>query len=395
MSEIANSKERDGLPRAPPASWLAVLSLAFGAFGLVTAEFLPISLLTPIATELGVSKGVVGQAITATAAVAAIAGPSLVLMSGKLDRQKLVFGLTAMLIISNVLSAYASSILILIAARAMLGFALGSFWAMMAALALRLVPADEVPRAISIIIMGISLATVFATPLGTFLGGLWGWRATFLAASGIGLVALAIQILTLPKLPPMAAPGLNSFKAALSRRSVAIGFGTAFLVVSGHFAGFTFIRPFLEEVTRLDISTVSLALLVFGLGGFLGNFAGGVIAERNPAWAVALFSLLIASAAFALSLFGTVAGVAFVATALWGVAFGGFPVAISIWNARAAPDHAESAGALLASIFQVAIATGAAIGGLIIEGFGSTGAILYTASATLTGAMVILGLKRQ
>ncbi|WP_017957051.1 MFS transporter [Rhizobium leguminosarum] len=115
---------------------------------------------------------------------------------------------------------------------------------------------------------------------------------------------------------------------------MAIGFGTAFLVVSGHFAGFTFIRPFLEEVTRLDISTVSLALLVFGLGGFLGNFAGGVIAERNPAWAVALFSLLIASAAFALSLFGTVAGVAFVATALWGVAFGGFSVAISIWNPK-------------------------------------------------------------
>ncbi|MBB4279553.1 DHA1 family purine ribonucleoside efflux pump-like MFS transporter [Rhizobium mongolense] len=266
---------------------------------------------------------------------------------------------------------------------------------MMAALALRLVPADKVPRAISIIIMGISLALVFAASLGTFLGGLWGWRATFLAASGIGLAALAIQVLTLPKLPPMAAPGLNSFKAALSRRSVAIGFVTAFLVMSGHFAGFTFIRPFLEEVPRLDISTVSLALLVFSLGGFLGNFAGGVIAERNPAWAVAFLSLLIAGAASALSVFGTIAGVAFVATALWGVAFGGFPVAISIWNARAAPDHAESAGALLSSIFQVAIATGAAIGGLIIEGLGSTGAILYTASATLTGAMVILGFKRQ
>ncbi|WP_312895260.1 MFS transporter [Rhizobium laguerreae] len=120
---------------------------------LVTAEFLPISLLTPIATELGVSKGVVGQAITATAAMAAIAGPSLILVSGKPDRQKIVFGLTAMLIISNVLSAYATSIIILLVARALLGFALGSFWAMMAALALRLVPADKVPRAISILIM--------------------------------------------------------------------------------------------------------------------------------------------------------------------------------------------------------------------------------------------------
>jgi DHA1 family purine ribonucleoside efflux pump-like MFS transporter len=266
---------------------------------------------------------------------------------------------------------------------------------MMAALALRLVPADKVPRAIAIIIMGISVATAFAAPLGTFLGGLWGWRGTFLATSGIGLGALAIQMRTLPELPPMDAPGLSSFKAALSRRSVVVGLGTAFLVVSGHFAGFTFIRPFLEEVARFDISTISLALLVFGLGGFIGNFAGGIIAERNPAWAVTLLSLLIAGAAFFLSIFGTIAGVAFVATALWGGAFGGFPVAISVWNARAAPDHAESAGAILSSIFQVAIATGAAMGGLIIDSFGSSGVMYYGASAALAGALVILGLRRQ
>lgn len=95
------------------------------------------------------------------------------------------------------------------------------------------------------------------------------------------------------------------------------------------------------------------------------------------------------------TLLGAVAGVAFTATALWGFAFGSFPVAISIWNARAAPDHAESAGALLASIFQVAIATGSGLGGLIIDGFGSTGVTLYAASAALIGAMVILGFKRQ
>lgn len=374
---------------ASPAAWLAVLSLAFGAFGLVTAEFLPVSLLTPMAAELGVSNGMVGQAITATAVVAAIAGPLLILFSGRLDRQKIVWGLMATLVFSNILSAYAPNITILLIARALLGFALGSFWAMMAALALRLVPSDQVPRAISIIIMGVSVATVFAAPLGAFLGELWGWRATFLAASGIGAAALAIQMLTLPKLPAGAAPGWASFKIALSRRSVAIGLGTALLVISGHFAGFTFIRPFLEEVPRLDVSTVSLALLAFGLGGFLGNLAGGAIAARSPAWAVASCSLLIAAVALTLNLFGTIAGVAFAATAVWGFAFGAFPVAISIWNARAAPDHAESAGALLSSIFQVAIATGAVLGGVIIDGFGSKGVIVYAAFAALVGASVM------
>jgi predicted MFS family arabinose efflux permease len=389
MSDTTDSSALTQPAAASHAAWLAVLSLAFGAFGLVTAEFLPVSLLTPMAVELGVSNGMVGQAVTATAVIAAIAGPLLVLGTGRLDRQKIVWGLMGMLVLSNVLSAYAPNITILLIARALLGFALGSFWAMMAALALRLVPADKVPRAISIIIMGISVATVFAAPLGAFLGELWGWRATFLAAAGIGAVALVVQMLTLPSLPATSAPGLASFKAALSCRSVAIGLATSLLVISGHFAGFTFIRPFLEEVPRLEVSTVSLALLVFGLGGFLGNFAGGAIAERSPAWAVASASLLIAGVTLALSVFGTIAGVAFTATALWGFAFGAFPVSISIWNARAAPDHAESAGALLSSIFQVAIATGAVLGGLIIDRSGSEGVIVYVIFAALAGASVM------
>lgn len=392
MSHITDSAVL-AAPTSLSSAWWAVIALAFGAFGLVTAEFLPVSLLTPMAAELGVSKGTVGQAITATAVVAAIAGPLLILGSGRLDRQKIVWGLMALLVLSSILSAYASNITVLLLARALLGFALGSFWAMMAALALRLVPSDKVPRAISIILMGVSLATVFAAPLGAFLGELWGWRATFLAAAGLGAVALVIQVLTLPKLPAVAAPGLASFKVVLSRRSVVIGLVTALLVISGHFAGFTFIRPFLEEVPRLEIATVSLILLAFGVGGFFGNIAGGAIAARSPAWAVASCSMLIAAVALTLILFGALASIAFAATALWGFAFGAFPVSISIWNTRAAPDHAESAGALLSSTFQVAIAAGAVLGGLIIDSFGSAGVIVYAAAATLAGAtlMFILG----
>ncbi|CAM2983996.1 major facilitator superfamily transporter [Ectopseudomonas mendocina] len=377
-----------------PAAWWAVVSLALGAFGLVTAEFLPISLLTPMATELGASNGVVGQAITATAVVAAFAGPFVVLGSGRLDRQKIVWGLMVVLVLSSILSAYAETVSVLLIARGMLGFALGSFWAMMTALALRLVPPDKVPKAISIILMGISFATVFAAPLGAFLGDLWGWRMTFLAASGIGVAALAIQMLTLPRLPAAAAPGLASFRTALSRRAVVIGLVTGLLVISGHFAALTFIRPFLEEVPRLDVATVSLTLLAFGVCGFFGNLIGGVVAARSPAWAVASCSLLITIVALALVLFGTEVNIAFVATALWGFAFGAFPVSISVWNARAAADHAESAGALLSSTFQVAIAAGAVLGGLIIDGFGAKAVILYAAVATLAGAALMFARGR-
>ncbi|WP_102958197.1 MFS transporter [Mangrovicella endophytica] len=374
----------------PRAAWPAVVSLSVGAFGLVTAEFLPVSLLTPMATELGVTNGVVGQAITATAVMAAIAGPLVVLASGRLDRRLIVWVLMAMLVVSSVLVAVATSVPMLLLARALLGFALGGFWAMMTALALRLVPSRDVPRAMSTIVMGVSVATVVAAPLGAALGELWGWRATFLASAGLGLVSLLVQMVVLPALPSSKAPSLASFGTALRRRAVAIGLLTIVIVVSGHFAGFTFIRPFLEQVPRLSVSSISMALLAFGIGGFIGNIAAGVAAARSPAWGVGIAALLIGAAAIALAMWGDSADVAFAATALWGFAFGGFPVAISIWNARAAPDLAESAGALLSSSFQVAIASGAVIGGLLIDGVGPRGVIVYAAAAVALGAALML-----
>jgi predicted MFS family arabinose efflux permease len=375
------------------ASWWAVVSLAVGAFGLVTAELLPVSVLSPMASELGVTNGMVGQSITATAVVAALAGPLMVLVAGRTDRQKIVWALMAMLVMSSLLSAYASTITTLLVARALLGFALGSFWAMMAALAMRLVPSDKVPRAMSIILMGVSLATVFSAPLGAFLGEQWGWRAIFLAASGIGVIALAIQILALPRLPVSSVSGFGSFKLALSRRSVVTGLAVTMFAVVGHFAGFTFIRPFLELVPRLDVPHISLSLLAFGLAGFAGNFAGGMLATRSPAWAVIGSALLIAIAALALSAFGTTAMVAVPATALWGFAFGAFPVSITTWNARAASDHAEAAGALLSSTFQIAIATGAVLGGVIIDGINPVGVIAFASLCAFVGAGVMFVLR--
>lgn len=373
-----------------PVSWAAVFSLSAGVFGLVTAELLPVSILTPIATELGVTNGDVGQTVTATAVVAAIAGPLVVLGSGRLDRRVIVRTLMALLIASSVLSAVAPNIEMLLLARGMLGFALGGYWAMMIALALRLVPSRHVPRAVSIIVMGVSAATVFAAPLAAVLGELLGWRATFLAVAGIGLVSLVFQVLVFPPVPSAGGESLSSFAKALSRKAVLIGIGAAVIVVSGHFAGFTFIRPFMKEVPRFSVSTMSLALLAFGFGGFVGNAAAGVVAARSPAAAVGGCAALIAGGSLALILYGQSSVIAFLAISLWGFAFGGVPVAASVWNARAAPDLAESAGAVLACSFQVAIAGGAFIGSAFFDGAGPSGVIVYAGSAAAIGAALML-----
>ncbi|WP_419728498.1 MFS transporter [Lichenicola sp.] len=377
------------------AAWAAVFALALGVFALVTAEFLPASLLTPMAHGLGVSNGTAGQAVTATALVGAFAGPIVVVGLARFDRRMIVRALVLLLVLSNLLAATASSVWILLGARVVLGFALGGFWSLAPALCLRLVPQRMVARAISIIFTGVSAATVCAAPLGAYLGDVIGWRLTFLSAGGLSVVALLALLVTLPRLPATDAPGLGTFLVLLRRPRIQVGMLTLLLVISGHFAGFTYVRPFLEQVSHLHAARISLVLLAFGVGGFFGNLAGGAIAGRNAKLGVGLASLLLAAASLLLLGYGAAATVTFVALTAWGFAFGALPVALQTLTTQSAPDHAESAGALLVTMFQIAIATGAILGGLLVDGFGARGAIGYCGLGAVAGTLVMLTLGRR
>ena len=397
MSDLACTCDEPAVAAVPErqlSAWPAVVSLSLGVFGLVTAEFLPASLLTRLAHDLGVSDGAAGQAVTATALVAALAGPAVVIGTGRVDRRYVVWGLTLLLILSNLMAAAATSLPMLLLARMVLGVALGGFWSLAAALALRLVPPALMPRAMAIIFTGVSLATVCAAPLGAYLGEAWGWRATFVLAAGLGALALLVQAMTMPALPPMAAPSLSTMLVVLRRPNVRLGFLVVLLVVSGHFAGFTYIRPFLEDVPRFSIESISAVLLAFGVGGFFGNLVGGALTERSARLAVAFAALLLGGAALVLGAYGFFPPVSAVATALWGFGFGAFPVGIQTWTTRAAADHAESAGALLLTTFQIGIAAGAVLGGLLVDGFGAPGAIFYCGGAVLLGGAAMLWLGR-
>ncbi len=252
----ANAVQSPATPAADTSNWPAIASLTLGVFGLVMAEFLPISLLTAMATDLGISDGAAGQAITATALVGAVAAPSLPLLTRRLDRRVVMLTFTAMLLLCNVIAATANSLAVLLAARVMLGVALGGFWSMSAALALRLVPAHQFARAMSVILAGVSVATVCAAPLGAWMSGVWGWRSAFIAASAVRLVTLFVQLATLPALPPRDKPDLRVLAELLSRPPVRVALLSVLLVISGHFAGFTYIRPLMEQVTNLSVAAI-------------------------------------------------------------------------------------------------------------------------------------------
>lgn len=389
-ADTAAARHAPTPPSDVAANWPAVASLALGVFGLVTAEFLPASLLTAMAADLHVSEGAAGQTVTATALVAAVAAPAIPLLTRRIDRRLVLIALTALLIGSNALAATADSLPSLLVARVLLGVALGGFWSMSGALAMRLVPDHLFARAMSLVLTGVSVATVCAAPIGAWMGGLWGWKSAFVAAGVVSVFTLVFQCFALPPLPSKDKPNLRVLGELLTRPGVRVALLAVLLVISGHFAGFTYIRPLMENVTHLSVNAISAILLGYGIGGFFGNLAGGFIAERSERYAIVLGAGVIAALAASLLVGGQSMVVTAAAVVLWGFAFGAFPVGFQTWIVRAAPDQAEGAGGLLVAAFQIAIASGAIGGGLLVDHIGALGGPSFAVVAMTLGTVLTL-----
>ncbi|MBD9655640.1 MFS transporter [Pseudomonas sp. PDM12] len=377
-----------GLEPTTPA-WMAVFSLAMGVFGLLTAEYLPASLLTPMATDLSVSEALAGQAVTVTAVVALFAGLLVPGLTSGLDRRVVLLGFSVLMIASNLLVALSSSLEFMLVMRVLLGIALGGFWSMAAAVAIRLVPAKSVPRALSIIFSGIAVGTVVSVPLGSYLGGLYGWRSAFFVAAAVGTLILIFQWFTLPTMAPRKMLRTASVLQLLRRPGIAIGMLGCVLAHTGQFALFTYIRPALESVAPIDVDRLSLMLLGFGVANFVGTLLAGWLIERSLRVTLALMPALVGLAAFGMIALPIELPGLMLLVAFWGLAFGGVPVAWSNWVARAVPDQAETAGGMVVASVQSSIATGAALGGLVFGTSGVQGVFITAGAVMLLAALVI------
>ena len=386
---------KESASRAQPA-WGAVISMALGVFGLVTAEFLPASLLTPMAADMGITEGMAGQAVTVTAAVALLTSLLISTATRRIDRRHVLLGFSTLLVASNLLVAFAPNLTVLLFGRVLLGVALGGFWTMSIATMMRLVPEDLVPRGLSIMFSGVSAATIAAAPLGSYFGDLLGWRNVFLMAAILGLLALVVQFMTLPRLAPTGLTRLRTLFDVLMRPRVGLGMLAAALVFTGHFAFFTYIRPFLETVTGVGVNGVAAILLGFGVANFLGNYLGGWMVERNLRLTMIMMPLLMGTLGVALVVLESTPATDAALVAMWGLAFGAIPVAWSTWLTRTVPDEAESASGLLVAAINMAIATGAALGGLIFDLGGALNVFAASGAVLLLAALMILtGVKTR
>ena len=370
--------------------WMAMLAMLATSFALVSAEFLPAGLLTPMAADLGISEGMAGQVVTVTALVGAVTALLSNILIGNLNRKAVLVGLSALAIASNLLAATAGEFWLLLVGRAGLGIALSAFWALSVAVVVRLVGASAMGRGVALVSLGVSLATIAAPSMGALISDWMGWRSAMALTAGLSGVALVLQLVSLPSLPATGSNSLGDLFALLRRRGIQLGMLAIILLMAGHMAGSVYVRPFLEGVTGLSTNMVALALAGFGLAAVLGNLVGGRLADIDAGRALAITGAIMALSALALVLWGAQVGAAFAFVAIWGLSFGMAPVTLQANLSRAAPDALETTGSLMVVSFQVAITTGALVGGYIVDTYSASANMMLT--AILAGLTLLLAL---
>ncbi|MBT2372179.1 MFS transporter [Pseudomonas fluorescens] len=358
-------------------------------FALIASEFMPVSLLTPIGVDLHVTEGLVGQGIAISGAFAVLTSLSISGLVGSLDRKTLLLALTGLMALSGVVVGMAPNYLTYMVGRALIGVVIGGFWSMSAATAMRLVPANQVPKALAIFNGGNALATVIAAPLGSYLGAVMGWRGAFFCLVPVAAIALIWLWTSLPTMKAdKRAPGSANIFKLLKHRSVALGMAGCAAFFMGQFALFTYLRPFLETVTQVDVTMLSLILLVIGVSGFIGTLIVGVFVRRALFRTLITIPLLMAVIALTLIPLGTSVLAVAVLLGLWGLVATAAPVGWWSWIAQALPANAEAGGGLMVAVIQLSIALGSTVGGLLFDSRGYQSTFVASAAVLLLAAFL-------
>ena len=356
---------------------------------LIASEFMPVSLLTPIARDLGASEGVAGQAISISGLFAVLTSLFIATTSGRLDRRHVLIGLTATMLASLVLIAAAPSFVVLMIARALLGIAIGGFWSLATATIVRLVPAGAVPKALGVMYMGNAAATAFAAPLGSALGGLIGWRGVFWALVPLAAATLAWQWASLPAMPARERISANRVLALLRRPNVARAMAAVMLSFGGAFAAFTYFRPFLESHVHATLPQLSLLLLALGLGGFVGTWAAGALLNSHLYPLLRTLPLGLGAVTVSLLLAGQQRWALALLMFAWGALNSAIPLSWFTWLTQGIRDEPEAGGGLMAAAIQLAIMLGAGVGGLLLDHVSIAATMVGSAALLALGALAV------
>lgn len=387
---------------SPPASrrpLTAVFAIALGSFSVVVAEFVPVGALSQISDGLAISEGTAGLLVTLPALVGAVAAPVATVLIRRLDRRAAIIGLTALIIISGILSVVAPNFAFLLASRALLGISVGGIWAVAVSAASQLVPEKIAHTASSMVFGAIAIGSVVTVPSATLIAAHTDWRWAFAASAAVAAISVIVQLVLIPPIPAAGRVLLSDFRTLVSSGSAVAILAIVLLTVFAQFSAFTYVVPFLERVSELGATSVSLLVLVYGALTVVGNFGGGALLGRSVR-GTAMATLVAGTAGLAvLAIGGSVLVAAIVGLVLWGLAWGNIPVALQHWlyTFGRGKFSTEAVNATFTAVVQVGVAAGSFFSGVAVDAAGiRSSAVLGSSAMTLAllvGAVLIVATR--
>ncbi|MGK0445602.1 MAG: multidrug resistance protein [Bermanella sp.] len=352
---------------------IALFALTLSAFAIGTTEFVIVGLVPTIAQDLGVSLPSAGLLVSLYALGVAIGAPVLTALTGRWQRKHVLIAVMSLFVVGNLLAWMAPSYSSLITARILTGLAHGVFFSIGSTIATSLVPREKEASAIAIMFTGLTVALVTGVPLGTWIGQNFGWRATFLVVAVLGLIALIGSALLVPKNMKQAAPArISQQLSVLTQPRLLLVYAMTAVGYGGTFTVFTFLAPILEQISGFQSSAIALIMLVYGVSVAIGNICGGRMADRlGP---IKALQIIFTALALVLLAFTFTAGnqiAAVITILIWGAfAFGNVP-GLQVYVVQLAekytPHAVDVASGLNIAAFNVGIALGSLLGGMIIE----------------------------
>lgn len=349
--------------------WIALIVLSLSSFAIVTTELAPIGLLSALAHDLNQSEAITGLIVTGYGWVAAISALCSIVLLIRFPRKMVLMIMLLILAISNIIVAYSSSFNMIFSARIIGAIAHGSFWALIGAVAYSLVPKHKLGLATSIIFSGVSVASILGVPLASYLTQLSSWRLAFEFLGLLSFIVCILILLFVPKIPDQAPLASGFFKKVLQHSTLNRLFILTALIISSHFAAFTFIEPFLSQIAHLESGQITLLLLVFGLAGLMGNILAGKLIDRHLHTIILVSLVFISGSVFAFGYLGyqVTLSIAIVFLALWGVSIASIFVGLQTWVLKQADDLASAASAIYVAVFNASIGLGALIGSFMLQ----------------------------
>ncbi|HDR1226881.1 TPA: sugar transporter [Pasteurella multocida] len=347
-----------------------VITFALAGFMFNTTEFIPVALLSDIAQSFAMPVSQTGLIITVYAWVVSLMSLPFMLLTAKAERRGLLIKLLVLFILSHLLSVIAWDFWVLVLARIGVALTHSIFWAITASLVIRVAPKDKKSQAIGLLAIGCSLAMILGLPLGRLIGQFFGWRATFaiIALIAIGILCLFYQLL--PHLPSKNAGSLNSLPT-LFKRPLLLGlYALTMIIISAHFTAYSYIEPFMLNISTMSHSMATFVLFVFGLSGITASLLFNRYYNAGPIRFI-LFSMgLLTATLLLLFIASQQTWTMFLLTFFWGIGIAGIGLGLQIRVLHLAPDATDVAMAIYSGIYNIGIGAGALLGNQVMQHYG-------------------------